>query len=116
MAEEVYGTVHCYCRTTNDIRSIALPGEPPSTEVKVSVPEADVTVPALQVAVVGTPVAPTPRLVITAVAPTMVLAAVKVRVAGAVLLRLKPVRRTVWPMVPTTLHPLDEVMEATPVG
>jgi hypothetical protein len=84
--------------------------------VSVAVPDAEVTVPALHVADVGAAVAPCPRDVITHVAPAIVFAAVSVPVAVAVLELLKDVSSTVCPIEPTTVHPLDAVIDATPVA
>ena len=79
-------------------------------------PEAEVTVPALHVADVGAAVALCPRAVTTHVAPAIVLAVVRVPVAVAVLESLKEVSSTVCPIDPTTVQPLDDVIDATPVG
>jgi hypothetical protein len=105
-----------HCLTTNEVKSTAFPGDPPNVVVRLALPEAELAVPALHVALVGAPVAPCPRLVMVAVAPARVLAAAKVRVAVAVLPRLKLVRRTVCPMAPATLQPREEWIEANPVG
>lgn len=101
-----------------------MPVAPPSVEVNVAVPVADVAVPALHVAVVGDAVAEVPRAVIV-IDPTLLedrAAAVTVllstTVAVAVEELLKLVSNTVWPDVPVTVQPpiLGTEIEATPVA
>ena len=78
-----------------------------------AVPDADVTVPALHVAVVGAAEHPYPRAV-EHVAPTSVLAVTSVHVAVPEHESLNDVRLTVWPMLPTTAHPVVDAVETDP--